>query len=212
MPILPTRPINPQQEVGRHYLQSASEPIPSTPPPRLKLHTLAAEDRVGMRRSWHRKKNKINPICQCMYMFSRRGLFIQSPSFPRSSLSFSLSLCLAASFSEMEEKRGEERGSLSLRPECLAVFKWRTRTCFCPPRQIHCGGRWAKHTYTHPQSGHRLVCPCLCLYAGWQPSRQLRSQWAQRITMATNIVGQAVAALGSVRRLFLASTQRWSRL
>ena len=59
-----------------------------------------------------------------------------------------------------------------------------------------------QHTYTHPHLGHRLVCPCLCLYAGWKPSHRLRSQWAQSITMATNIVGQAVAALGSVCRCF----------
>lgn len=46
------------------------------------------------------------------------------------------------------------------------------------------------------------MCPSLCLYAAWQPSRQLRSQWAQSITMATSIVGKAVAAPGSVLRLF----------
>lgn len=46
------------------------------------------------------------------------------------------------------------------------------------------------------------MCPCLCLYAGWQPSHQLQSQWVQNITMVTNIVGQDVATLGSVRRLF----------
>ena len=169
---------------------------------------------MGTRRSWHRKKKpKTKKILHVNVCICSEG---EDCSFNLHRFhvppSLSLSLCLAASFSEMEEKRGEERGSLSLRPECLAVFKWRTRTCFCLPRQIHCGGRWAKHTYTHPQSGHRLVCPCLCLYAGWQPNRQLRSQWAQRITMATNIVGQAVAALGSVRRLFLASIQRRSRL
>ncbi|KAG7244090.1 hypothetical protein INR49_005761 [Caranx melampygus] len=38
-------------------------------------------------------------------------------------------------------------------------------------------------------------------YLGWKPSHQLRSQWAQSITMATNIVGQAVAALGSIRNV-----------
>lgn len=136
-------------------------------------------------RSWHSNSR------QCTYILSRRELFIYFPSFP-----MFLPLFLLLSVSGEEEDRGEERGSLSLRPECLAVFKW---TCFCLPRQVHCGGRWAN---THPHLGHRLVCPCLCLYPGWQPSHQLRSQWAQRITMATNIVGQAVAALGSVRKLF----------
>lgn len=31
-------------------------------------------------------------------------------------------------------------------------------------------------THIHPHLGHRLVCPCLCLYAGWQPSQQLRTE------------------------------------
>lgn len=103
-----------------------------------------------------------------------------------------------------EEDRGEERSSLSLRPECLAVFKWCTthEDLFLSAKANSLWRQVGHHTYTHPRLGHRLVCPCLCLYAGWQPSRQLRSQWVQKITMATNIVGQAVAALGSVRRLF----------
>lgn len=74
----------------------------------------------------------------------------------------------------------EERDSLSLRPECLAVFLWLTRTCFSLPRQVG---------NTQPHSGHRRVCPRFCLHAAWQPS-----QWAHRIAMATNIVDKALAA------------------
>lgn len=184
--LLPTRPINPQQEVGRHiynlpHNQSAFPPHPLS----LKLQTVAAED----------TKKKIPYVKLSISSAGEDCSFILH-HFRRPSLSF-----LRCLFSE-RRWRIEERGSLSLRPECLAVFKWRTRTCFCLPRQIHCRGRWA-NTHTHILTlGHRLVCPCLCLYAGWQPSHQLLSQWAQRITMATNIVGQAVAALGSVLRLF----------
>lgn len=87
----------------------------------------------------------------------------------------------------IREEGGEnERGSLSLGPECLAVFKWHTRTCFSLPRRIHCEGRWAN---THPRSGHRLVCPSLCLHAGWQRSPRLQSQWVHSIAMGTSKVG-----------------------
>lgn len=138
------------------------------------------------------------PLCQSTYTLSRREQFIYSSSFPTSLL-----LSLSLSLSEEKENRGEARRSLSLRPACLAVFKWCTGTGFCLPRQIHCGSRWANtHTHTHPHLGHRVVCPRLCLYTGWKPSHQLWSQWAQSITMATNIAGQAVTTLGSVWRLF----------
>ncbi|CAB1460757.1 unnamed protein product [Pleuronectes platessa] len=68
---------------------------------------------------------------------------------------------------EEEEDGGEEPSSLSLRPECLAVFKWRTRACFCLPRQIHCGGRLetkssesvgAEHHYGNQHSGPGCGC------------------------------------------------------
>lgn len=92
-------------------------------------------------------------------------------------------------FGEKEDRR-EERSSLSLRPECLAVFKWRTRTCFCLPRQIHCGGRWAStHTHILTQDTDLCVLCFVSMQAGnqvisygvsgsraslWQPT-----QWAR---------------------------------
>lgn len=134
---LPTRPLNPQQEVSRHIYNlphNQSAFLLS-----LKLQTLAAEDSVEMGRSWHWKKKipyvkiRISSAGESCSLFSI--LSDLPPSlFPR---------CLFS-----ERRRIEERSSLSLRPECLAVFKWRTRTCFCLPRQIHCGGRWAS-THTH---------------------------------------------------------------
>ena len=162
------------------YLQSASVPI-SFPPP------CSAEDRVEIRRSWHRRKKKV----EVRRSSAGGDCFIYSPSF----LTFLLLLLSLSVFREEEGRRGE-RSSLPLRPECLAVLKWRAKDLFLSAKANSLCRQVGQHTYTHPHLGHRLVCPCLCLYAGWQPSHQLRSQWAQRITMATNIVGQAVAALG----------------
>lgn len=122
------------------------------------------------------------------------GLFGYTRPFWQSSLSFCVGL------SRGEEARGKSG----------AVSHWGQRVWQCLVREVlvlsaKANSLWrqvGQHTYTHPQSGHRLVCPCLCLYAGWQPSHQLQSQWVQKITMVTNIVGQDVATLGSVRRLF----------
>ncbi|KAM7407332.1 hypothetical protein PAMA_003179 [Pampus argenteus] len=72
------------------------------------------------------------------------------------------SLFLSLSLFGEEEDRREEWSSLSLRPECLAVFKWRTRTCFCLPMQIHCGGRWAS-THIHTSSLRTQTCVSFAL-------------------------------------------------
>lgn len=76
--------------------------------------------------------------------------------FSINSAFFLLFSSLSLLFREEQNSR-EERSSLSLRPECLAVFKWRARTCFCLPRQIHCGGRWA-NTHTHILSQDTDLC------------------------------------------------------
>lgn len=133
------KPINPQQEVSRHIYNLPQNQSAS---PSLKLQTFAAEDSYRNKEVLALKEKK-NPVCQSTYILCRRGLFIYSPSFP-----IFLPLFLFLSLFGGEKGRREEWSSLSLRPECLAVFKWRTRTSFCLPRQIHCGGRWA-NTHTH---------------------------------------------------------------
>lgn len=125
---------------------------------------------------------------------SAGGLFVYTRPFWQSSLSFCVGL------SRGEEARGKS-GAVSHWGQRV----WQCLVCEVLVLSAKANSLWrqvGQHTYTHPQSGHRLVCPCLCLYAGWQPSHQLQSQWVQKITMVTNIVGQDVATLGSVRRLF----------
>lgn len=135
--LLSTRPINPQQGVRRHFFQSASEPISLTP--------LSLNFKTGCRGQCGNKEGLAlkNIPCVKVHITSAResSSFILHHFRPPS---FSLSLSL----SEEKENRREERRSLSLRPACLAVFKWCTGTGFCLPRQIHCGSRWA-NTHTH---------------------------------------------------------------
>lgn len=137
--LLPTRPLNPQQEVSRH-IQSASEPIRF--PPLFKTSNISCRGQRGNKEVLALKKKK-SLMSKYVYPQQERAVHLFSilSDLPPS---FFLSPSL---FGEKEDRR-EERSSLSLRPECLAVFKWRTRTCFCLPRQIHCGGRWAS-THTH---------------------------------------------------------------
>lgn len=164
------------------------------------------------------------PLCQSVCMFSRRGLFAYflSAFFRQSPLPPLLSLCrrLLSERGGRGEREGRAGRSPSLRPECLAVLKRRMRSCFCLPRQIHCGGRWANaHTYTHTRTlTHTHTCArthasslrtqtcvslplSLCRLATKVVSYGVSGR--MRITMATSRVGQDVAALGSVWRLVL---------
>lgn len=146
-PFLPTRPINPQQAVNRHIhnlprSQSAFSPHFKT-------------SNTGCRGQRGKKEDMVLEKIPCVEeRISSAGescSFILHHFWPPS-LAFSRRSLLGE-----EEDRREERSSLSLRPECLAVFKWRTRTCFCLPRQIHCGGRWA-NTHTHILTSDTDLC------------------------------------------------------
>lgn len=144
------------------------------------------------RKCWHRTKKPL-PTEYLYLQLERtaRSFFSDNPP--------SLSVALSFQREGGQERRAEQSlakarvsGSVEAAHEVL----------FLSAKANSLWRQVGQHTYTHPHLGHRLVCPCLCLYADWQPSHQLRSQWAQRITMATSIVGQDVAALGSVWRLF----------
>lgn len=136
---MPTRPINPQQEVSRYiYNLPPNQSAPSSPS-LFKTSNISCRGQHGNQEDLAlEKKKKKSFVLKYIYPQQETAVHLFSiiPDLP-----------LFHSFGGEEDRR-EERDSLSLRPECLAVFKWHTRTCFCLPRQIHCEGRWA-NTHTH---------------------------------------------------------------
>lgn len=153
--LLPTRPIKPQQEVSRHIYNLPSD------------HSTFFFSSFQNISCWGGHGNK---EVLALKKSPRVKVCISSAG---ESCSFILQHCRPPSFSRCpvfgEEDRREERSSLSLRPECLAVFKWRTRTCFCLPRQIYCGGRWAStHTHILTQDTDLCVLAFVSMQAGNQ--------------------------------------------
>lgn len=71
--------------------------------------------------------------------------------------------------------RGEEDREESATVSCYGQSLWQClvhEVLFLSAKANSLWRQVGQHTYTHPHLGHRLVCPCLCLYEGWQPTHQ----------------------------------------
>lgn len=147
------------------YLQSALKPI-NFPLVSLKLQIGAADDWVEINLGT-RKENSL----MWKYNFSRQESSVHLLSIVR----VCPSLPLLTRGGGGRGGKNRRAGGLSLRPECLAVFKWHTRTCFCLPRQIHCGGRWANtHTNTNTSSLQDTDL-CVLAFVSMQAGNQVLS-------------------------------------